>query len=84
MGHLGLTPQSVHKIGGFTLQGESKSEAQIIIDEAKRLEDSGVFALVLEMLPSEISKTITESLSIPTIGIGAGKYTSGQILVMQD
>jgi len=84
MGHLGLTPQSVHKLGGFSVQGESNSDAQIIIDEAKRLEDSGVFALVLEMLPSEISKTITESLSIPTIGIGAGKYTSGQILVMQD
>lgn len=84
MGHLGLTPQSVHKFGGFTVQGQSKSEAEIIIDEAKRLEDSGIFALVLEMLPSEISKTITKSLSIPTIGIGAGKYTSGQILVLQD
>lgn len=84
MGHLGLTPQSVHKFGGFTVQGQSQSEAEIIIDEAKRLEDSGIFALVLEMLPSEISKTITETLSIPTIGIGAGKYTSGQILVLQD
>ncbi len=84
MGHLGLTPQSVHKFGGFTVQGRSQSEAELIIDDAKRLEDSGIFALVLEMLPSEISKTITESLSIPTIGIGAGKYTSGQILVFQD
>ncbi|MCF6270098.1 MAG: 3-methyl-2-oxobutanoate hydroxymethyltransferase [Melioribacteraceae bacterium] len=84
MGHIGLTPQSVHKFGGFTLQGESQSDAEKIIDEAKRLEDSGIFALVLEMLPSEISKTITESLTIPTIGIGAGKYTSGQILVLHD
>ncbi|NOX66312.1 MAG: 3-methyl-2-oxobutanoate hydroxymethyltransferase [Chlorobi bacterium] len=84
MGHLGLTPQSVHKFGGFTVQGQSEKEAELIIDDAKRLEDTGIFALVLEMLPSEISKTITESLSIPTIGIGAGKYTSGQILVLQD
>ncbi len=84
MGHLGLTPQSVHKLGGFTVQGESKREAEIIIEEAKKLEDSGIFALVLEMLPSEIAKTITDSISIPTIGIGAGKYTSGQILVIQD
>jgi len=84
MGHLGLTPQSVHKFGGFTVQGESKTEAEKIIVEAKKLEDSGIFALVLEMLPSEIAKTITESLSIPTIGIGAGNYTSGHILVLQD
>jgi len=84
MGHLGLTPQSVHKLGGFTIQGQSQSEAEIICDEAKKLEDSGIFALVLEMLPSEIAKIITESLSIPTIGIGAGKDTSGQILVLQD
>lgn len=84
MGHLGLTPQSVHKYGGFSVQGKSQSEAKRIIDEAKRLEDSGVFALVLEMVPTEIAKRITESLTIPTIGIGAGKYTSGQILVLHD
>ncbi len=84
MGHLGLTPQSVHKYGGFSVQGKSQSEAERIIDEAKRLEDSGVFALVLEMIPTEIAKRITESLIIPTIGIGAGKYTSGQILVLHD
>jgi len=84
MGHLGLTPQSVHKIGGFNVQGQSKNEGEMLIEDAKKLEDSGVFALVLEMIPAEIAKTITETLSIPTIGIGAGKYTSGQILVLQD
>ncbi len=84
MGHLGLTPQSVHKIGGFNIQGRTDDEAKRIIDDAKRLEDAGVFALVLEMLPSEIAKIITESLTIPTIGIGAGNFTSGQILVFQD
>ncbi len=84
MGHLGLTPQSVHQFGGFGVRGRTNKEAELIIDEAKKLEDSGVFALVLEMIPSKISKKITESLSIPTIGIGAGKFTSGQILVLQD
>jgi len=84
MGHLGLTPQSVHKFGGFNVQGQSEKEAKLLIDEAKKLEDSGIFALVLEMLPSDISRRITESISIPTIGIGAGNHTSGQILVLQD
>ena len=84
MGHLGLTPQSVHKFGGFNVQGQSEKEAELLIDEAKKLEDSGIFALVLEMLPSDISRRITESISIPTIGIGAGNHTSGQILVLQD
>ncbi|MEN8194115.1 MAG: 3-methyl-2-oxobutanoate hydroxymethyltransferase [Bacteroidota bacterium] len=84
MGHLGLTPQSVHKFGGFNVQGKSDKEAELIIEQSKRLEDSGIFALVLEMIPEKIAKTITESLSIPTIGIGAGRYTSGQILVLHD
>lgn len=84
MGHLGLTPQSVHKFGGFNVQGHSEKESEILIDDAKKLENSGIFALVLEMLPSDISRRITESISIPTIGIGAGKHTSGQILVLQD
>ena len=66
------------------MQGQSKNEGEMLIEDAKKLEDSGVFALVLEMIPAEIAKTITETLSIPTIGIGAGKYTSGQILVLQD
>lgn len=84
MGHLGMTPQSVHKFGGFKIQGRENGEADKILSEAKKLEDAGCFSMVLEMVPSELAKEITESLSIPTIGIGAGKDTSGQILVLQD
>lgn len=84
MGHLGMTPQSVHKFGGFKIQGRENEDANNILTEAKKLEDVGCFSIVLEMLPSELAKNITEILSIPTIGIGAGKDTSGQILVLQD
>ena len=83
MGHLGFTPQSVHALGGFKVQGRG-NQAQALIAEASALEQAGVFALVLEMVPAELAKTITESLSIPTIGIGAGNQTDGQILVWQD
>jgi 3-methyl-2-oxobutanoate hydroxymethyltransferase len=83
MGHLGFTPQSVHALGGFKVQGRG-DQAQALIAEASALEQAGVFALVLEMVPAEVAKTITESLSIPTIGIGAGNQTDGQILVWQD
>lgn len=83
MGHLGLTPQSVHQFGGFKLQGNNGT-AQKFIDDAKSLESAGCFAIVLEMIPSELAKEITESISIPTIGIGAGIHTSGQVLVLQD
>ncbi len=84
MGHLGMTPQSVHQFGGFKLQGNNENKANHIIEDAKKLQDAGCFSIVLEMIPSELSKIITQNLNIPTIGIGAGKYTSGQVLVLQD
>ena len=84
MGHIGLTPQSVNAIGGFTVQGLDKKSAIKLLDDAKHLEDAGCFSIVLELIPAVLSKKITDALSIPTIGIGAGKNTSGQILVLQD
>jgi 3-methyl-2-oxobutanoate hydroxymethyltransferase len=84
MGHLGLTPQSVNALGGWKLQGNSKIEAEKIYEDALQLERSGVFAIVLEMIPEKLAKKITDDLQIPTIGIGAGAYTSGQVLVLQD
>ncbi|MBS0288437.1 MAG: 3-methyl-2-oxobutanoate hydroxymethyltransferase [Proteobacteria bacterium] len=84
MGHLGLTPQSVHAFGGFKVQGKDESSASKIIEQAKSLEEAGCFAIVLECIPYLLAQTITESLTIPTIGIGAGPYTSGQVLVFQD
>lgn len=84
MGHVGLTPQSVHALGGFTLQGSNQQAAQRILNEVKMLEDAGCFSIVLEMIPADLAQIITESLSIPTIGIGAGVHTSGQILVLHD
>lgn len=83
MGHLGFTPQSVHSLGGFKVQGRGESAAKLI-EEAKALEQAGVFALVLEMVPMALAEEITRELSIPTIGIGAGSATDGQILVWQD
>ncbi|MEH0007312.1 MAG: 3-methyl-2-oxobutanoate hydroxymethyltransferase [Flavobacteriales bacterium] len=84
MGHLGLTPQSVHVLGGYRVQGKTESEAQQLIDDAKRLEDAGVFSIVLEGIPAALAAAITESVSIPTIGIGAGPGCDGQILVYLD
>ncbi len=84
MGHLGLTPQFVHQFGGFKLQGKTDEAAQRILEQAKKLEDLGCFALVLECIPTILGETITNELQIPTIGIGAGPYCSGQILVLQD
>jgi 3-methyl-2-oxobutanoate hydroxymethyltransferase len=84
MGHLGLTPQSVNQLGGFRVQGKTDKTAQKIIDQAKRVEDAGCFSVVLECVPEQLAKLITESIKIPTIGIGAGRYTSGQVLVLQD
>jgi 3-methyl-2-oxobutanoate hydroxymethyltransferase len=83
MGHLGFTPQSVHALGGFKVQGRGDQAADLMT-EALALEQAGVFALVLEMVPESVAKTITEKLAIPTIGIGAGNATDGQILVWQD
>jgi 3-methyl-2-oxobutanoate hydroxymethyltransferase len=84
MGHLGLTPQSVNQLGGYRVQGRGDSAAALLKQEAKDCEQAGCFALVLECVPDELAAEITDSLSIPTIGIGAGARTDGQVLVMQD
>jgi len=84
MGHLGLTPQSVHQLSGFKLQGKTDNKAESIFEDAKKLEQVGCFSIVLEMVPANLAKKITDGINIPTIGIGAGKFTSGQILVLQD
>lgn len=84
MGHIGLTPQSVNIFGGFKIQGKEDYAAKKIIEDAKALEAAGVFSIVLEGIPSKLAEIITNSISIPTIGIGAGKYCDGQILVYQD
>lgn len=84
MGHLGLTPQFVHQLGGYRLQGRSEAEAVRLLADARRLEELGAFALVLECVPAALAGEITRSRAIPTIGIGAGSATSGQILVLND
>lgn len=84
MGHIGLTPQYVNTIGGFIVQGKDENSAQQLVDDAKQLESAGCFSIVLELIPAPLAKKITESITIPTIGIGAGIHTSGQILVLQD
>lgn len=84
MGHLGLTPQSVNQFGGYRVQGRSDEAAHQIVKDAKALEASGAFALVLEAVPSEVAREVTDSLRIPTIGIGAGPHCSGQVLVFHD
>ncbi len=84
MGHLGLTPQSVNVFGGFRVQGRSESAATRILDQAKRLEKCGVFAIVLECVPTKLAADITEAVKVPTIGIGAGAACDGQVLVLQD
>lgn len=84
MGHLGLTPQSVHAMGGFKLQGKDLETARQIIDDALLLEDAGVFSIVLECVPDGLARIITDKLDIPTIGIGAGAGCDGQVLVIQD
>ncbi|MFT4652799.1 MAG: 3-methyl-2-oxobutanoate hydroxymethyltransferase [Kangiellaceae bacterium] len=83
-GHLGLTPQSVHVLGGFRVQGREQNQADKIISTAVALEAAGIQLLVLECVPSSLARMISEKLSIPVIGIGAGPYTDGQILVMHD
>lgn len=84
MGHIGLTPQSVNSIGGFLVQGKDDESSKRLIEEAKSLEGAGCFSIVLELMPAQLAKEITETINIPTIGIGAGSYTSGQVLVLQD
>ena len=82
--HIGLTPQSVNAFGGFKVQGKSEEDARRLIEEAKAVEAAGAFAIVLECIPAKLAKLITESVSIPTIGIGAGADCDGQVLVYQD
>jgi 3-methyl-2-oxobutanoate hydroxymethyltransferase len=84
MGHLGLTPQFVHQMGGFKVQGKSESQAARIIADAKDLEQAGAFSLVLEGVPNAVATRVTRSVRIPTIGIGAGPGTDGQVLVLHD
>src|SRR3954468_11103628 len=84
MGHIGLTPQSVNALGGFKVQGKGADDARRLIDEAAALEQAGCFSLVLECVPSELASLITERISIPTIGIGAGIHCDGQVLVYHD
>ena len=84
MGHLGFTPQFLHTIGGYFVQGKDIEATELIIEQARKLEEAGAFGIVLEMIPEESAKIITESINIPTIGIGAGRYCSGQILVTDD
>ena len=84
MGHIGLTPQSINQLGAYRVQGKTASAAQQLIDDAKALEDAGAFAVVLEVVPREIARLITESISIPTIGIGAGVHCDIQVLVLHD
>ena len=82
--HIGLTPQSVNAFGGFKVQGKSEEAARKLIEEAKAVEEAGAFAVVLECVPGKLAKLITERISIPTIGIGAGAGCDGQVLVYQD
>ena len=84
MGHLGLTPQSVHQLGGFRPQAQTSESADQLLGEAKSLEEAGVFSIVLESIPSELAKRVTAELAIPTIGIGAGPHCDGQVLVSYD
>jgi 3-methyl-2-oxobutanoate hydroxymethyltransferase len=83
-GHLGLTPQSVHQLGGYRVQGKGDSAAQRMLEEAKMLEESGAGMIVLEAIPSSLAREITRALRVPTIGIGAGPDCSGQVLVLHD
>jgi 3-methyl-2-oxobutanoate hydroxymethyltransferase len=84
MGHLGLTPQFVHQMGGFKVQGKSDAQAARILADAKDLEHAGAFSLVLEGVPNALATRITRAVRIPTIGIGAGPGTDGQVLVLHD
>lgn len=84
VGHLGMTPQSVHSLGGYKVQGKVEDQAAKLLDDARALEAAGAFALVLEAIPAELAKKVTQALSISTIGIGAGPHCDGQVLVLYD
>jgi 3-methyl-2-oxobutanoate hydroxymethyltransferase len=84
MGHLGLTPQSVHALGGFKVQGKQLDAAQAIVDDAVALAETGCFAIVLECVPDAVARLVTDAVPVPTIGIGAGRHCDGQVLVYHD
>lgn len=84
MGHIGLTPQSIHAMGGYKVQGRTLSDQDLLVNAAQQLEEAGVFSIVIECVPPKTAKKITESISVPTIGIGAGIGVSGQVLVLHD
>jgi len=84
MGHIGFTPQSVNTLGGFRVQGRAPGDKERLIEEARRLESAGAFSVVLELVPTAVSKAVTNAVAIPTIGIGAGAECDGQVLVLHD
>jgi 3-methyl-2-oxobutanoate hydroxymethyltransferase len=84
MGHIGLTPQSIYELGGYRVQGRTADGAEVLVEQAKNIEEAGAFSMVIELVPSETAKLITESVDIPTIGIGAGPHCDGQVLVLWD
>jgi len=84
LGHLGLTPQSIHQMGGFKVQGKVLAQAEKLVEDAKLLEEAGVFGIVLECIPAPLAEKVSQSISMPTIGIGAGKGCDGQVLVAHD
>lgn len=84
MGHIGLTPQSIYQLGGYRVQGRTAEMTNSLVEQAKSLEDAGAFSIVIELVPSETAKVITEAVDIPTIGIGAGPHCDGQVLVLWD
>jgi 3-methyl-2-oxobutanoate hydroxymethyltransferase len=84
MGHLGLTPQSIYKFGTYTVRAKEKDEADILIEDAKTLEEAGCFALILEKVPAELAAKVAKEVTIPVIGIGAGGNIDGQVLVVHD
>ena len=84
MGHLGLTPQSIYQFGSYGVRAKEEEEANLLVEEAKMLEEAGCFGIVLEKIPAALAKKVSESLHIPSIGIGAGKHCDGQVLVMHD
>lgn len=84
MAHIGLTPQSIHQFGGYRSQGKDKKSARKILEDARILEEAGAFSIVLECVPAALAKEITQTLTIPTLGIGAGVHCDGQVLVIND
>jgi 3-methyl-2-oxobutanoate hydroxymethyltransferase len=84
MGHLGLTPQSIHQFGDYQVRGKTGQEAKRLMEDALAIQEAGCFSLVLEKIPSDLARKVSEKLTIPTIGIGAGPHCDGQVLVVQD